>query len=55
MLVSAIGRHALADLECDLLLMGVNPKAMALHIYAKLGFALGKWQNSLTLLDPSDS
>jgi GNAT superfamily N-acetyltransferase len=52
-LVSTIGRHALADPECDLLLLGVNPKAMALHIYARLGFALGKWQNSLTLLDPS--
>jgi GNAT superfamily N-acetyltransferase len=54
-LVSTIGRQALAEKECDLLLLGVNPKAMAIHIYAKLGFALGKWQNSLTLLDPSGS
>ena len=50
MLVSTMGRHALEELDCDMLLMGVNPDGMALHIYAKLGFILGKWQNSLTIL-----
>ncbi|MBM43458.1 MAG: hypothetical protein CMJ36_00375 [Phycisphaerae bacterium] len=50
MLVSTIGNHAMSELGCTTLLLGVNPKGLALHIYAKLGFTLGQWQNSLVLL-----
>lgn len=51
-LVSTMGRHAVAVLGCETLWMGVNPDGLAQHLYAKLGFEFGAWQNSLILRDP---
>jgi len=47
---TAMGDLALQEAWCDTLLLGVNPKGLAVHIYERLGFALGNWQNSLVIL-----
>jgi ribosomal protein S18 acetylase RimI-like enzyme len=49
-LVSHMGNHAICEGECTQLLLGVNPHGLAIHIYSRLGFELGKWQNGLMLL-----
>jgi len=49
-LVSRVGNHALGELDCDTLLLGVDHLGLAIHIYRRLGFTAGRWQNALTRL-----
>jgi GNAT superfamily N-acetyltransferase len=48
-LVSVMGNLALQEEWCDTLLLGVNPAGLAVHLYDRLGFTLGNWQNGLVI------
>ena len=49
-LVSHMGQHALSTLGCNTLVLGANPRGLAIHIYSRLGFITGDWQHALSLL-----
>ena len=44
-----MGNLALQEEWCDTLLLGVNAEGLAVHIYDRLGFTLGNWQNGLVI------
>jgi RimJ/RimL family protein N-acetyltransferase len=48
-LVSVMGNLALQKAWCDTLLLGINPEEVAVHVYDRLGFTLGNWQNGMVL------
>ncbi len=47
-----MGRHAVVVWDAKPYGLVVNPGGLAQHLYAKLGFEFGAWQNSLVLRDP---
>jgi ribosomal protein S18 acetylase RimI-like enzyme len=49
-LTSQMGNHALRELDCDTLLLGVNHLGLAIHAYRRLGFTTGQWQNGLAIV-----